>query len=84
MTALYNEIDPYAAGWLENLAATGHIMGGRMTPADISRLWTLAALDAARVALSTQAALTAELYDAIRTQQDVVRALTGHWPEWRP
>jgi hypothetical protein len=55
-----------------------------MTPADIYRLHTLAALDAARVALSTQAALTAELYDAIRRQQDVVRQLTGHWPEWRP
>jgi hypothetical protein len=55
-----------------------------MTPADIARLYTLAAIDAARVALSTQAAMTAELYDAIRRQQDVVRQLTGHWPEWRP
>jgi DNA (cytosine-5)-methyltransferase 1 len=38
MTALYNEIDTYAAGWLENLAAAGHIMGGRVDRRSIADL----------------------------------------------
>ena len=28
MTAFYNEIDPYAAAWLRNLIAAGHIAPG--------------------------------------------------------
>lgn len=28
MTAYYNEIDPYAAEWLRNLIAAGHIAPG--------------------------------------------------------
>lgn len=28
MTAYYNEIDPYAAQWLRNLIAAGHIAPG--------------------------------------------------------
>src|ERR1051326_1461399 len=42
--AIYNEIDPYAAEWLENLVAAGHIAHGRvdrrsiadLTPADVA------------------------------------------------
>ena len=28
MSALYNEIEPYAAQWIRNLAAAGHVAGG--------------------------------------------------------
>ena len=28
MTAYYNEIDPYAAQWLRNLIAAGHLPAG--------------------------------------------------------
>jgi len=30
MTAYYNEIDPYAAQWLRNLIAAGHIAPGEV------------------------------------------------------
>ena len=30
MTAYYNEIDPFAAAWLRNLIAAGHIMAGEV------------------------------------------------------
>ena len=44
MTAIYNEIEPYAAGWLRNLIAAGHIAPGTVdtrsirdvTAADVS------------------------------------------------
>ena len=38
MTALYNEIDPYAADWLENLIAKGHIAPGVVDRRDIRDL----------------------------------------------
>ncbi len=44
MSALYNEIDEYAASWLENLVGAGHIAPGdvdhrsikELTPADLA------------------------------------------------
>jgi DNA (cytosine-5)-methyltransferase 1 len=38
MTALYNEIEPYAVEWLGNLAAGGHIADGRVDPRSIRDL----------------------------------------------
>jgi DNA (cytosine-5)-methyltransferase 1 len=35
MTAYYNEIDPYAAQWLRNLIAAGHIAPGDVDERDI-------------------------------------------------
>lgn len=35
MTAYYNEIDPYAAQWLRNLIADGHIAAGDVDERDI-------------------------------------------------
>lgn len=35
MTAYYNEIDPYAASWLRNLIAAGHIAPGEVDERDI-------------------------------------------------
>lgn len=36
MTAYYNELDPYAAQWLRNLIATGHIAPGEVDERSIS------------------------------------------------
>ena len=38
MTALYNELDPYAARWLENLIAAGHIAKGDVDARSIAEL----------------------------------------------
>ena len=35
MSAYYNEIDPYAAAWLHNLIAAGHIAPGDVDERDI-------------------------------------------------
>jgi site-specific DNA-cytosine methylase len=49
MTALYNEIEPFAVRWLDNLITEGHIANGRIEPRSI---WRLRASD---VAGATQA-----------------------------
>lgn len=38
MNALYNEIDPFAASWLDNLIAAGHIAPGRVERRSIAEL----------------------------------------------
>src|SRR5208282_6294956 len=38
MTAYYNEIDPYAAQWLRNLIAAGHIAPGVVDERDIREI----------------------------------------------
>lgn len=46
MTALYNEIDLYAAKWIENLVAAGHVAPGRV---DARSIKEIAAADLAGV-----------------------------------
>lgn len=38
VTAFYNEIDPYAAAWLRNLIAAGHIAPGVVDTRSISEI----------------------------------------------
>ena len=38
MSALYNEIEPYAAEWLRNLEREGHIAAGRVDTRDIRKI----------------------------------------------
>lgn len=38
MTCLYNEIEPYAAGWLRNLIDAGHLPPGRVDETDVRDL----------------------------------------------
>lgn len=40
MTALYNEIEPYAARWLGNLINAGHIAKGENGALDVDRALT--------------------------------------------
>jgi DNA (cytosine-5)-methyltransferase 1 len=35
VTAIYNEIEPYAAEWLRNLVDVGHVAGGRVDERDV-------------------------------------------------
>lgn len=47
-TTLYNEIDPYAAAWLRNLADAGHIAAGRIDTRSIADLQPSDVRDATR------------------------------------
>ncbi len=72
MSALYNEIDPFAADWLRNLIAGGHI-----APGDVD-VRSIAELDAARLAGVVQAHFFAGIGGWSGALRD------AGWPDDRP